>query len=230
MARSATVFKCAGRVSSSRRPSPPRPPRASGPLRWKAASSARTTPLPSSSRDVDGRIVALKIRADQTADGPRYTTLSSKKHGGPGPGVQCHVPLHTKLATHTVRVTEGELKADVATGLSGVLTLSVPGVGNWRLALPVLHGFRPRQVRVAFDADWKLNHQVKRAAAATAAALLDEGFVVTVETWDLSNGKGIDDLLRAGLAPRCIPAGVILHHAFPEKSGKGAKQITVRFA
>jgi hypothetical protein len=38
-------------------------------------------------RDLAGRIIALKIRRDgKDGDYPRYSYMSSKKHGGPGPG------------------------------------------------------------------------------------------------------------------------------------------------
>src|SRR5262249_48391116 len=66
--------------------------------------------------DFKGRIIALKVRADDPGDGPKYTTMSSAKHGGPSPGAQVHVPLHSSQSD-IVRLTEGELKADVATAL-----------------------------------------------------------------------------------------------------------------
>jgi hypothetical protein len=150
-------------------------------------------------RDADGRIVALKIRADH--GDPRYSTFSSRKHGGPGPGALCHVPLHTGLATDVVRVTEGELKADVATALSEVLTLSVPGVGNWRLALPVLEALGTREVLVAFDADWRSNGHVARALSAAASELRRLRYIVWCEIWARASGKGIDDVLHKGVTP-----------------------------
>ena len=152
-------------------------------------------------RDVDGRIVALKIRADQAGDGPRYTTLSSKKHGGPGPGAQCHVPLHPGLATDVVRITEGELKADVATVLSGVLTLGIPGVAQWRMALPILEAFQPKTILLAWDADWRRNPAVACSLADAAQELTQQGYHVQFEYWCPDQGKGIDDVLSAGHVP-----------------------------
>src|SRR5262249_35092364 len=87
-------------------------------------------------RDVRRRIVGLKVRADDGGE-PRYAYLSSKKHGGAGPGSPVHVPPFEGGAG-TVRVTEGELKADVATALGGVLTVGLPGVSAWRQAAGVL--------------------------------------------------------------------------------------------
>src|SRR5215208_3004361 len=93
-------------------------------------------------RNIEGCIVALKIRADEAGEGSKYscskyTYLSSTKYGGPGPGSQVHVPLHDELDMSVVRLTEGELKAEVATALTGTLTVSTPGVSSWRPTLEV---------------------------------------------------------------------------------------------
>jgi hypothetical protein len=81
--------------------------------------------------------------------------LSSTKYGGPGPGSQVHVPLHDELDLSVVRLTEGELKADVATALAGMLTVSTPGVSSWRAALEVARSLGSGVVHLAFDADAK---------------------------------------------------------------------------
>jgi len=65
-------------------------------------------------RDLDGRIVGLKIRSDApTNSDNRYMYLSSSKYGGPGVESACHVPVF-KGDTSTIRITEGELKADIS--------------------------------------------------------------------------------------------------------------------
>ncbi|MGH2689728.1 MAG: hypothetical protein ACRDKW_13130, partial [Actinomycetota bacterium] len=134
--------------------------------------------------DVEGRVVALKVRVDKADDGPRYLYVSSTAHGGPGPGAPVHIPARASGdgtvdddgSLHVVRVTEGELKANVATALSGILTVSVPGVSAWRGALPVLRTLRPTRVLLAFDADATTNAHVARATEATAEALSREGW------------------------------------------------------
>ena len=60
--------------------------------RWWSLAGAAGLLIPV--RNLDGHIVALKVRADDPGDGPKYTTISSAKHGGPSPGAQVHVPLH----------------------------------------------------------------------------------------------------------------------------------------
>jgi uncharacterized protein DUF3854/uncharacterized protein DUF927 len=158
--------------------------------------------------DVEGRVVALKVRVDKADDdGPRYFYVSSTGHGGPGPGAPVHVPARASAdgaidddgSLAVVRVTEGELKANVATALSGILTVSVPGVSAWRGALPVLRALRPARVLLAFDADAATNAHVARATEATAAVLSREGWDVAIEVWDGEQAKGIDDALAAGI-------------------------------
>jgi DNA primase len=166
--------------------------------RWWTLAGAAGLLIPVRNRD--GHIVALKVRADVPGDGPKYTTISSAKHGGPSPGAQVHVPLHQGQGD-IIRLTEGELKADVATVLSGLLTVSIPGVAMWRKAVPVLQRLHPSWVLLAFDADWRSNPHVAQALGQTAFALVDAAYSVEVEDWDPAFGKGIDDLLAAGHVP-----------------------------
>src|SRR5262245_38873767 len=126
--------------------------------RWWSLAGAAGLLMPV--RDRDGHIVALKVRADDPGEGPKYTTISSAKAGGPSPGAQVHAPLHDAPTSDTVRLTEGELKADVATVCSGMLTVSIPGVTMWRTVLPVFEALQPQRVLLAFDADWRSNSHV----------------------------------------------------------------------
>jgi hypothetical protein len=167
--------------------------------RWWSLAGATGLLIPV--RNLDGHIVALKVRADAPSDGPKYSTVSSTKHDGPSPGAPVHVPLYEGARGSTVRLTEGELKADVATALSGLLTISVPGVAMWRKAIPVLQDLRASQVLLAFDADWRINPHVAQALGQAAFALSTAGYEVQVEDWEPVLGKGIDDLLAAGHTP-----------------------------
>jgi hypothetical protein len=151
-------------------------------------------------RNLAGQIIALKVRADTPGDGPKYSTVSSAKYGGPSPGAPVHVPLYTGAPGQTVRLTEGEIKADVATALSGLLTIAIPGVAIWRKALPLVQALQVSQVMLAFDSDWQTNNQVAHALGHAAIALVKAGYTVHVETWDPAL-KGIDDLLAAGHRP-----------------------------
>jgi hypothetical protein len=132
-------------------------------------------------RNVEDRVVALKVRRD--FDDPRYVYLSD---GRPSAGSHVHVPMFAARPAMEVRVTEGELKADVATVLSGVATISVPGVQMWRIALDVLPSLGARRVIVAFDADKATNDHVARAEQSLIRGLWEAGYAVEVEEWATS--------------------------------------------
>ncbi|MBI1917682.1 MAG: DUF3854 domain-containing protein [Planctomycetes bacterium] len=151
-------------------------------------------------RDVSGRIVALIVRRDgDREDGPRYSYLSSRRYGGPGPGAPVHVPLGVTGACHCCRLTEGAIKADVAHALSGLPTIGAPGVSAWRPALDVLRELDCQTVRLAFDGDARDNPAVARALSACAEAATAAGLAVELERWPREH-KGIDDALAAGAA------------------------------
>ena len=153
--------------------------------------------------DVNGRAIAIKVRRDGVADGVgKYVCMSGG--GGPSCGTPVHVPLGITGPTSDVRLTEGELKADVATILSGLPTIGIPGVSNWPSAIPVLQALGARTVGLAFDADWRTKPHVARNLVECAAALRTHGFNIVVEWWPMELGKGIDDLLAAGHRPEVL--------------------------
>lgn len=151
-------------------------------------------------RDPKGRIVGIRLRADEPGDGPKYTWLSSAKKGGPGGGgLPAHVPVCSGVMDYsTIRITEGEIKADTATSRTGILTLSVPGVASWPCTIPLCEGWQPKEIRLAFDMDAKENVDVSRKLTEmwkhyTTAAWSPD---VRVETWE--EVKGIDDAIASG--------------------------------
>jgi hypothetical protein len=160
-------------------------------------------------RNADGQIVALKLRHDRGENG-KYSFVSSAACGGPSPGAPVHLPLGTPAEFPEMRVTEGELKADVASALSSVPTISVPGVSSWATALPLLERLKARRVRVAFDADG--NPATRRATLSLIDALREAGMTPLLERWDPEGGKlkGIDDLMAAGKAPEVLSGDAML--------------------
>jgi hypothetical protein len=159
-------------------------------------------------RDETGRILACLLRPDSLQDGGgKYRWLSAPQDAiGCGPGSLGHVPLFLGESRSVVRVTEGILKADVATALSDVLTVGLPGVGAWKHALAILKILTPKRVLVAFDADARSKAHVAGPLVRIAQALCKEGYEIGVEVWPESAGKGIDDVLFAGnqAAIRCV--------------------------
>jgi hypothetical protein len=150
-------------------------------------------------RDLAGRVVALKVRHDGVAQGAKYTWASSRSASC---GNVVHVPLGVEPPCATVRLTEGELKADAAFALSGVPTISAPGVTNWALAVPVLKALGAQKVLLAFDQDGKAG--TFAAMEKALYGLTREGFEVALEWWDKAIGKGIDDLLATGGQPEVV--------------------------
>jgi hypothetical protein len=131
-------------------------------------------------RDAQGRIQALKIRR---ATEPKYVYLTGGEQG-PSPGSPVHIPLGTAPAA-VVRVTEGELKADVCTALDDTPTIGVPGVTQWQGAIPVLKDLGARTVVLAFDApDVHDKPPVFEQTESFWQTLKNEGFEVELEDWE----------------------------------------------
>jgi hypothetical protein len=156
-------------------------------------------------RDEAGRIVGMKIRRDEAASGGKYAWLSSKKAGGPSSGTHPHVPLGIKAPVETLRVTEGPIKADVATALSEVPTVAADGTTNWSAAVEVIQRLGAKTVLVALDMDRETKDNVAAAAVKLSLSLAELGIEVKVETWPVEH-MGIDDLLAAGGTPDVLPA------------------------
>jgi P4 family phage/plasmid primase-like protien len=148
----------------------------------------------------EGKITALMVRGDGGKAG-KYHYLSSKKRGGPGPGIPVHFPLYEGGDTSVVGVTEGVLKADIATARSGLRYLGLPGVSGWRRAAKALGELGAKIARIAFDADASTKPTVAHALDRLARDLREHGFEVELEVWDPADGKGIDDLRAAGKEP-----------------------------
>jgi hypothetical protein len=155
-------------------------------------------------RDRQGRVLALLIRSDAEDTPNKYTFLSSKRYGGPGPGSPVHIPLHKPSNLTVVRVSEGALKSDIATFRSNLLTIGLPGVGAWARAGKALKELGATTARLAIDADARINRTVASALSRLATDLRSAGFTVELERWDIADGKGIDDLLVAGKAPEIV--------------------------
>lgn len=168
---------------------------------WSVAASGLLVPV----MDTAGRVVACQVRLDEVPPGgSRYVWLSSVRHGGPGPGTPTHVPPFEGATRETVRITEGPLKAGIATLLDpdGILTVGFAGVDTWPTALPVLQDLGARTVHVAFDADCRRNRRVAHQFQACVRELARQGYRRVLELWD--EPKGIDDLFASGGRPRCV--------------------------
>jgi len=152
-------------------------------------------------RATDGRIQSLKTRRRNPEPGQsRYVSLSGGRKHGQNAGAHCHVPVGTLSVCVVLRVTEGEIKADITFELTTVPTVSVPGIGQWRSALPVIEQLGVRHVIIAYDAPEYTDRSKPTAkhAVAFARELLSLGIEVEIETWPAEAGKGIDDVIAGG--------------------------------
>ena len=144
-------------------------------------------------RTADGLIQGLQIRLDGARAKRKYRWLSS---GGLNGGTESEAFIHVTgdRYRNTVYVTEGPLKGDAASLLSGdALFVCVPGVNVSRGLFETLSALGAKNIALAFDADRLINPNVKRAAESTAAYLRRAfGARVTVKSWDAAC-KGIDD-------------------------------------
>ncbi|HEY7307876.1 MAG TPA: hypothetical protein VH643_00815 [Gemmataceae bacterium] len=144
-------------------------------------------------RDFAGQIVALKVRSDNADSDSKYTYISSRNYGGPGPGSPLHFPLGFAGADPTViRITEGELKADIAFLLTGIPTIGIPGVGSWKAAVDWLSGSGPHiheKILLAWDRDYETKEDVGRTLRACAKSLVAIGYNAVLEEWSTSTRK-----------------------------------------
>lgn len=147
-------------------------------------------------RDEQRRIIAGQIR---TGGDPKYVWCR-------GSGSPRHIPLYVEVG-ETVWVTEGPLKADIASILSHLPVIAIPGVSAWKPLLPALKRWGTKRVVTAFDMDWDYNPQVKDQLLQLETALVRNGYEVDRAVWDIQRGKGIDDLLAAGFSPQIRERG-----------------------
>ncbi|WP_374030002.1 hypothetical protein [Bdellovibrio bacteriovorus] len=113
-------------------------------------------------RAADGAITAFKIRRRYVQDGQnRFLLLSN--HLGVSAGNELHVPIFPVNDSKTLRLTEGELKADIATVFSSVKTIGIPGVSSWRTAIPYVKESGCDHLILSFDSDLYENPRVRRA-------------------------------------------------------------------
>ncbi len=175
---------------------------------WRAADGV-LIPV----RDLEGRVVALKVRRREVAEGGnRYVYVSSaarREQVGPfvdlaGPSAACavHVPAAARAMRETSRrlvITEGELKSDISTALLGEPVVSIPGVGAWAAGVDLAEAWGAPVVAVALDMDARCNRYVARALDCVVSELRRAGLEARVWTWP-PKFKGLDDYLARDLA------------------------------
>lgn len=152
-------------------------------------------------RDFYGRIQGLQIRVDEEIIAKKkigkYIWFSSSNHAT---GTACNAGVHVSIPAgpvnkDTVYITEGPLKADVASKYMNAIFLAVPGVSLFKRVLGELEKINPRNTIVLFDADKAENQAVKKAEDGLLDLLKQKGYKTMSVSWDIKIGKGIDDIV-----------------------------------
>lgn len=129
--------------------------------------------------------------------GSRYLAFSSrdKKEGTPA---QTYVHYREGVkGCEDMIITEGALKADVISSLSGYSVLSVPGVNSLKFLPQALRSLLKKdlcRVIVAYDMDKRDNEQVQQAERKLTALLKHLEIPYQIKSWD-PRFKGLDDWL-----------------------------------
>lgn len=152
-------------------------------------------------RSFEGKITGIQIRADNPTHG-KYVWLSSNgRTDGQSSGVHLHVAAPPNASSTTCCwVTEGPLKADIASIRLMETVVAVPGIQSWRKVRLIeelkAHGYKT--VIVAFDSEDNPHTEV--STKKLLQVLVQNGFETYRATWP-KDFKGLDDLLIAGHLP-----------------------------
>ena len=145
-------------------------------------------------KNIQGNIVGLQVRCDNSESG-KYKWLSSvNKPYGCSPGAPAHVAQLAANDAKEIWITEGALKADIANLKLMRTVIAVAGVGNWRGIIPVIRQLRPERVIISYDMDKNQNSSVRNHLDSLKRYLISIGLHIYEAYWD-SRFKGIDDLL-----------------------------------
>lgn len=156
-------------------------------------------------RDRSGRIPTMQIRLTKpqvTAKGKkiRYKSFSS---AGIEYGTKANAHVHVAYGRNTeqVVITEGPLKADVSSHLTGLTFFGVPGVAIAHAELvETLKASGVKKADIAFDMDVIEKIEVQKALASLCERLSQNDIEYNIQKWyklyqKNHNIKGIDDYL-----------------------------------
>jgi len=146
-------------------------------------------------RDLQGNIQGITVRCDNTLNGKYKWLSSARKLNGCCSGVPIHVAKPENAESREVWITEGPMKADIASLKLNRIVLAVPGVNNYLGIIPILKVLKPQRVVLAYDMDKLQNTTVKQYENMVIATLLRMKIRTFIADWD-ARLKGIDDCLN----------------------------------
>ncbi|MED0677519.1 CHC2 zinc finger domain-containing protein [Aneurinibacillus thermoaerophilus] len=110
-------------------------------------------------------------------------------------------PIDSIVKMDVVVGTEGEHKGQISSNRLNLPFICVPGVGNYRDVVPLLQKWRVKKFCIAYDMDFLKNKRVFQHLVAFAKECLILGIEVVIWTWNIKDGKGLDDLLLSNKLP-----------------------------
>ena len=148
-----------------------------------------------------GQIQSFQIRRDTNEKSKRYISLSSRdKLTGSPAYAHCHLRIGRKGLTELI-LTEGPLKADVISSLTGYSVLAVPGVNSLSFLPQALFDLKKAgvmKIHIAYDMDIRTNETVQKAEKRLMSLLSRAQIPHTVLYWD-ERYKGLDDWAEANI-------------------------------
>ena len=142
------------------------------------------------------KIVTMPDGTKAEKKGERFRWLST---GGEyyqnGTAISSYIHVVGNLKSDTVYLTEGAMKADIASYLSGgKLFLGLTGVQNVRYLSGIISELRPKRIVECIDMDVRSNPHVQRAQSKIRAICMPLCDEYKPFTWPIEQ-KGIDDWL-----------------------------------
>lgn len=157
-------------------------------------------------RDIRGHISSLLIRKDDDKKGKYMAFSSNGKNKGAKVWQTTHCPIITgkahEVAGVEIRITEGILKADVATGLGYHYCLGMHGLNVPKDLENIIKELEVSTLIVSLDAGEDEKPDMIKAKADLIKFADDVGIDIVIEKWDRQYGKGIDDVLKNGYADK----------------------------
>lgn len=144
-------------------------------------------------KNLQGQIVGLQVRMEEGQDS-KYRWFSSSIAGEYGTSAESR--LHVAgIYSDEIYITEGALKADVASYLLGQTFIGLAGVSaNHKELLSVLKELKIQKIYIAFDMDLINKIEVRNNLFKIANMLKQNNFNFKVLKWN-EKYKGIDDYL-----------------------------------
>lgn len=161
-------------------------------------------------RNLDGKIIAIQLRPDNSDNSGKYVWFSSAyatgkkgKIDGLSPGAQHDISYPESWNTPHLFITEGKFKSLAITKSLRSTSISLQGVNTFSGIKDEIEEISENHVKdvenvfIAFDADLSFNDAVMKATVNMIEKELDE-YNVYIAVWDYLFGKGIDDLIQNG--------------------------------